>query len=162
MRVYIAGPYGDHNPPEVIAVNVARADAIARELVLLGHDVYVPHKMTWHWEQDKRLTGKDFTRLDYSFMLNWAEAVLRLPGESKGADEEVGWAREQELKVFNSIADLQAAGRVVWIEDRDDPEGVTAISVIHDMVAEAVKQIIRDTVAKSVEQIEQISRRSET
>ena len=26
MRIFIAGPYGDHNPKEVIAENVRKAD----------------------------------------------------------------------------------------------------------------------------------------
>lgn len=98
MRIFLAGPYGDHNPEEVIAENVRKADEYARFLMSQGHQVYCPHKMSWHWQKDKRLTRPQFLELDFSFLEHWAEAIIRLPGESPGADGEMRKARELGLK----------------------------------------------------------------
>tara|TARA_Y100000310_G_scaffold282077_2_gene303054 strand:+ start:975 stop:1355 length:381 start_codon:yes stop_codon:yes gene_type:complete len=95
MRIYVAGPYGDTQPKDVIAENVRRADAVGRDLLAHGHQVYVPHKMTHHWEDDARLNLDMFMVLDDSFLSMWADAIVRIPGESKGADWEM--ARSQEL-----------------------------------------------------------------
>ena len=101
MRVFIAGPYGDHNPKDVIARNVARADLVARDLLAQGHQVYCPHKMSWGWEDDARLTREQFLALDKSFLEHWAEAIVRIPGVSPGADGEMARARELGLIVIS-------------------------------------------------------------
>ena len=100
MRVFIAGPYGDHNTPETIAANVARADAVARDLMAAGHQVYVPHKMSWGWERDSRLTRAQFIALDNSYLELWAEAIVRIPGHSPGADAEMEYAARLGLTVL--------------------------------------------------------------
>ncbi len=106
MRIFIAGPYGDYNPKHVIAQNVANADAVGRDLVAMGHQVYIPHKMTWGWEDDVRLTRDDYLRLDNSFLELWAEAIFRLLGESPGADHEVSLARILGKPVFTRLEDV--------------------------------------------------------
>lgn len=108
MRIYIAGPYGDNNPPEVIARNVADADRIARELVWMGHEVFCGHKMMHGWQQDRRLSLEDFMRVDFSFLGIWAEAVYRLPGDSYGADREVGRAQAGGLPIFYRLSQVLA------------------------------------------------------
>ena len=104
MRIFVSGPYGDHNPPGVIAWNVARADELARYLVSQGHEVYCPHMMSHGWERDARLCRADFMRVDESFMRHWAEAVYRLPGESPGSDAEEALARQLGLLVVRVLA----------------------------------------------------------
>ena len=89
MRIFVSGPYGDHNPKEIIAENVRKADLVARCLMALGHQVYCPHKMSYGWEDDERLTTEQFYELDKSFILHWAEAIIRIPGKSVGADGEI-------------------------------------------------------------------------
>jgi 3-phosphoglycerate kinase len=42
-------------------------------------------------------------------LLQHCDAVLRLPGDSKGADEDVRVARERGLPVFFDIAEVPAA-----------------------------------------------------
>ena len=100
MRVFIAGPYGDHNTKEVIAENVRKADEVARNLMAQGHEVYCPHKMSWGWEDDKRLTREQFLALDRSYLVHWAEAIIRLSGYSKGADSEMELAEELGLVII--------------------------------------------------------------
>lgn len=106
MRIFVSGPYGDHNPPEVIARNVAEADRIARELVWMGHEVYCPHTMQHGWERDRRLSYEDFMRVDKSFMQCWAQATYRLPGESEGSELEEAWARYLGLPVFYRLSQV--------------------------------------------------------
>ena len=101
MRVFIAGPYGDHKPRDVIAENVRRADKVARDLMAQGHQVYCPHTMSHGWEDDDRLTREQFLALDRSFLLLWAEAIYRIPGESAGADGEMLDAEVLGLKVLS-------------------------------------------------------------
>ena len=103
MRVYVAGPYGDTQPKEIIAENVRRADELGRLLLFRGHQVYVPHKMAHHWEDDPLLTLDMFRELDDSFITHWAEAIVRIPGESKGADWEMARARQLGLVVMPYI-----------------------------------------------------------
>lgn len=100
MRVYIAGPYGDTNPEEVIAANVRRADRVARAFMRLGDSVYVPHKMSWGWEKDTELKRYDFLHLDETFLRYWATAIYQIPGVSSGADYETTRARELGLRVL--------------------------------------------------------------
>ncbi len=95
MRIYLASPYGDHNTNEVIAENVARADAMVRELVLQGHIVFCPVKMTWGWQKDTRLKPDHWWAIDMDFLEHWAEAIFRMLGISPGCDREM--ARAQEL-----------------------------------------------------------------
>ena len=100
MRIFISGPYGDHNPKDVIAENVRKADEAARLLMAQGHQVYCPHKMSWGWEDDTRLTREMFLELDKSYLKYWAEAIYRISGESPGADGEIELAIILGLEIF--------------------------------------------------------------
>lgn len=100
MRIYLAAPYGDHNPDDVIAENVARADAMARELVLQGHVVFCPIKMTWGWQKDTRLRPEHWWRIDMDMLEHWAEAIYRMPGVSPGCEREVKRAKELGLVIL--------------------------------------------------------------
>jgi hypothetical protein len=101
MRVFIAGPYGDDNPKEVIRRNVEQADEVARTLMAMGHQVFVPQKMCQGWEDDTRLCRELFIDLCNSFIRAWAEAIFRIPGESPGADAEVRLGRLLGLQIIN-------------------------------------------------------------
>lgn len=95
--VFIAGPYTKPSPKE----NVANAIAMGTDLVstglcipsipLLVHmwDSHHPHSYQFWIEYTKHLLSK----CDY---------LLRLPGESKGADDEVLLAGELNIPVFYS------------------------------------------------------------
>ena len=101
MRIFIAGPYGDHNTKDIIACNVAIADRVARNFLAQGHQVYCPHKMAWGWECDHRLTRDVFLDLDRSFLKHWAEAIYRIPGISPGADAEIRYAEQLGLIILD-------------------------------------------------------------
>jgi hypothetical protein len=100
IKVYIASPYtlGD------VAVNVkAQLDTFAELLdlgyipfaPLLSHFVHMAHPRPYH-----RWTAYDE---------EWVKAcdvVLRLPGESKGADNEVRLAESLNIPVVRSVLEL--------------------------------------------------------
>jgi hypothetical protein len=106
MRIFVAGPYGNHNSKDLITQNVKNADSIGRVLMSLNHQVYIPHKMSWGWENDSRITRQQCLVLDISFIEHWAQGLYRLPGESPSADVEVAAAQMLKLPIFYSIIDV--------------------------------------------------------
>ena len=106
MRIFIAGPYGDHNSKEVIAQNVARADAVARDLMAMGHWVFCLHKMSWGWEDDGRLTREQHLVNQLTFIHHWAEVIYRIEGDSPGSDGEQKLAEALGLPVFTSYDEV--------------------------------------------------------
>jgi hypothetical protein len=99
-RIYVAGPYtkGD------VAVNVRTAYEAANRLADLGFAPFVPHA-THFWHMLYPRPYEFWLALDNEF-LQCCAAVLRLPGESSGADKEVQLARDIGMPVFTKIDDL--------------------------------------------------------
>ena len=96
-RVYVAGPYtkGD------VAVNVRNAYEAANKLANLGFAPFVPHA-THFWHMMFPRPYAFWLDLDNQF-LPFCEALLRLPGESSGADKEVELAKRLGIPVFSEI-----------------------------------------------------------
>lgn len=93
MRVYIAGPYtgGD------VARNVANAILIGDAVLKLGHTPHVPH-LNHFWHLLHPGGYEQWMGLDLEW-LAVCDVLLRLPGESPGADREVAEARRLGLPV---------------------------------------------------------------
>jgi hypothetical protein len=104
-RIYIAGPYtkGD------VALNVRAAFAMASDLADRGFAPFVPHA-THFWHLLFPRPYADWLRLDLAF-LPTCHALIRLPGESSGADGEVAEAIRLGLPVYHSLAELLADTR---------------------------------------------------
>ena len=99
-RVYIASPYSIGDP----AINVRRQIDCADKLMYLGFVPYAPLMSHFH-----HLIYPHDIKEWYKFDNEWVRAchyLLRLPGESKGADDEVVLARELNIPVFHSIDEL--------------------------------------------------------
>lgn len=103
MRIYIASPYGDHNPLHVREANVAIADSAARQLALRGHIAIAPIRITHGWDEDTRLQEAHWWAIDLDLLCVWAECLVRLPGHSPGADKEERIAKERGIPVFYGI-----------------------------------------------------------
>lgn len=99
-RVYIAGPYSDGD----VAINVRNAYEAADRLADLGFAPFVPHA-THFWHMLFPRPYEFWLELDNQF-LPLCEVVLRLPGESKGADKEVDLAESLGIPVFKDIEKL--------------------------------------------------------
>ena len=106
VTVYIAGPYTNGHTES----NVEDAIAAADPLFDLGYIPFVPH-LSHFWDE--------YYPRSYEQWMQWCcvwlskcDAVLRLPGESKGADDEVALAAEFGIPVYYSIEELWEATRV--------------------------------------------------
>jgi hypothetical protein len=99
-RVFIAGPYtgGD------VAANVARAIGVADDLAAIGFAPFVPH-LNHFWHMIHPHTYGFWLDLDNQF-LALCEAVLRISGDSPGADAEVERAARLGIPVFSTVEDL--------------------------------------------------------
>ncbi len=94
-RVYIAGPYtiGD------VASNVRAAIAAAEQVIQAGGAPYVPH-LTHLWHVISPHDHAYWLALDLEW-LRTCDCLLRLPGESRGADIEEAEARRIGLPIFS-------------------------------------------------------------
>lgn len=100
MKIYVAGPYtkGD------VVVNVRNAIFAADTLFASGHTPYVPH-LTHLWHTVCPHPWNDWLRLDLAWLAQ-CDAVLRLPGESDGADIEIAEAERLKIRVYLRTEDV--------------------------------------------------------
>src|SRR5690349_20504060 len=114
LLVLIAGPYmsGTGGDPERIAANRARLESHALPIYLRGH---VPLVGEWialpiiHAAGGKQHGDAVFQQYQYPVahrLIERCDAVLRIPGESKGADMDVARARELGLLVCREVREL--------------------------------------------------------
>ncbi len=101
IKVYIASPYtkGD------VAVNVKRQLDCVDELMNLGFAPFAPLYSHFQHMAHPR-PYEDWVKID----LEWVkvcDCVLRLDGESNGADGEVEFAGANGIKVFYTIDELK-------------------------------------------------------
>jgi hypothetical protein len=100
IKVYIASPYtkGD------VAVNVKTQLDCADELMTLGFAPFAPlYSHFQHMAHPRPYS--DWIKIDKEWVLV-CDCVLRLPGESSGADGEVELAKTNGIPVYYSIRDL--------------------------------------------------------
>lgn len=95
MYVYVAGPYTLGDP----VLNVRAACAAAEEIVRVGHTPFVPHlSHLWHLISPKPWEYW----MDYDkAWLDKCDVVVRLPGESRGADLECARATSSGIPVMS-------------------------------------------------------------
>lgn len=100
VTVYIASPYtkGD------VAMNVKAQIDCADKLISFGFAPFVPlysHFQHMHYPRPYDV----WTRIDREWVLR-CDCLLRLEGESKGADAEVALATKNNIPVFYSMTEL--------------------------------------------------------
>jgi hypothetical protein len=114
MLILIAGPYrsGTNDDPEKMKQNLSRLEEAALPLFRMGH---IPMIGEWVALPLLKIAGsvkpgdKAYDEILYPVakrLLTKCDAVLRLEGESKGADEDVRIAKERGLKIFYNIEDI--------------------------------------------------------
>jgi hypothetical protein len=114
MMILIAGPYrsGTNDQPELLAQNLAALERAAWPIFQAGH---VP--MIGEWVALPVMRGAGSTRVGDAVseqvlyptadrLLQHCDAVLRLPGASTGADNDVRIARERGLPVYERVEDI--------------------------------------------------------
>ncbi|MFI5150916.1 MAG: DUF4406 domain-containing protein, partial [Bacteroidia bacterium] len=87
-----------------VAKNVKTAMDIANELMNLGFAPYCPH-LTHFLHINNWQPYEKWLELDCEYLLI-CDAVLRLEGESSGADKEVILAQKNNIPVFYSMETL--------------------------------------------------------
>jgi hypothetical protein len=115
--ILIAGPYrsGTGDDPVLIAQNLARLEQAAWPIFRAGH---VP--MIGEWVALPVLRSAGATDLSDPIvervmyptahrLLEHCDAVLRLPGESTGADQDVEIARRRRLPVYHDLDEIPGA-----------------------------------------------------
>lgn len=97
--IYIASPYtGDEENNTVLQIKTAD------ELRALGFLPYWP-LCTHYWHLLYPHKYEYWMQMDYEWIKR-SDAVLRLPGESNGADLEVAFAEKNNILVFTSRYEL--------------------------------------------------------
>lgn len=98
LRVYIAGPMtvGDQ------LANIQLGQRVAKRLVLAGLAPFVPHMDAYIFflPVADGAGYEDLLAWDFAF-IEVCDAVLRLPGESPGADREEAFAQKKGIPVFH-------------------------------------------------------------
>ena len=100
IKVYIASPYTKGDP----AVNVKIQIDMADELITKGFAPFVPLYSHFQHMHHPR-PYEDWLKLDLEWIKS-CDCVLRLSGESSGADKEVEFAEKNNILFFYSIEDL--------------------------------------------------------
>lgn len=117
MLILIAGPYrgGTNDDPKLIQQNLEKLEAAALPLFRMGH---LPVIGEWlalpllHLAGSKYIGDSVWDEIQYPTahrLLEKCDAVLRLEGESKGADNDVRIAKERGLKIYYRLEDIPSA-----------------------------------------------------
>ena len=114
LLILIAGPYasGTGGDPALMQRNLERLEEAAWPIFAAGH---IPMIGEWvalpvlrsaggHGPLDPLATEVMYPTAQR--LLQHCDAVLRLPGESRGADQDVAIARERGLPVYSTIAEI--------------------------------------------------------
>ena|SRR3990172_12507056 len=98
IYVYVSGPYSNGDRLK----NTLTAIGVGEELLAKGYAPFVPH-LSHYWPHEH---SWDFWM---KFCMEWlkkCDVLLRLPGESKGADIEVDAALRNGIRVYYSLEEL--------------------------------------------------------
>lgn len=120
LMILIAGPYrsGTGDDPTLMEANLRNLESVALPLYRAGH---IPLIGEWIALPLLREAGSKkpgdaiYDEILYPIanrLLNRCDGVLRMPGASKGADEDVRLARERGLAVWYSINDVPGCSAV--------------------------------------------------
>jgi hypothetical protein len=117
MLILIAGPYrsGTNDNADLMQENLNKLESVALPLFRKGH---VPLIGEWvalpliHLAGSKKPGDKSWEEIQYPVahrLLEKCDAILRIEGASKGADEDVRIAKERGLPVYYAIEDVPNA-----------------------------------------------------
>ena len=99
-RVYVAGPISIGNFME----NIRRGIDAAEDLRKLGFVPFCPF-LDAFWQLVHKMTYEELLDQDFAW-IEVCDALVRLPGESPGADREIEFARSLGIPVFFDFRSL--------------------------------------------------------
>ncbi len=117
MLILIAGPYrsGTNDDPKLMQLNLKNLESVALPLFRKGH---IPMIGEWvalpliHLAGSTKPGDEAWEKVQCPVahrLLEKCDAVLRLEGASKGADEDVRVATERGLKIYYRLEDVPNA-----------------------------------------------------
>jgi hypothetical protein len=117
MLILVAGPYrsGTGDDPDLMARNLARLEEAAWPIFRAGHIPMIGEWVALPVLRSGGATGVADPLAEQVMyptaerLLEHCDAVLRLPGESKGADQDVAIARRRGLPVYERAEDIPTA-----------------------------------------------------
>jgi len=117
MMILIAGPYrsGTNNDPDLIKKNLNNLESMALPIFRKGH---IP--MIGEWVANplielggsKEIGDEVFTEIQYPVahrLLTKCDAILRIEGESKGADQDVKIGEALGLTIYHDVNEIPDA-----------------------------------------------------
>jgi len=126
MLIMISGPYrgGTNDEPTLIKNNLEKLEEFALEIFNKGH---VPIVGEWlalpliKLAGSQKIGDEQWERIQYPIahrILEKCDAVLRIKGESKGADQDVKIAKERGLIIYYHIDEIPAVGKSLTIKQK--------------------------------------------
>jgi hypothetical protein len=117
LLILIAGPYrsGTGDDPELMAVNLARLEEAAWPIFRAGHIPMIGEWVALPVLRSAGATGVADPLAEQVLyptaqrLLQHCDGVLRLPGDSTGADQDVAIAQQRGLPVYYRIEDIPGA-----------------------------------------------------
>jgi hypothetical protein len=114
MMILIAGPYrsGTNDDPEKMAQNLKRLESVSYDLFKAGHVPMIGEWVAlpiWQTAGDKTVGDDLYEEILHPTagrLLQHCDAVLRLEGASKGADNDVKIAKERGIPVYYNLQDV--------------------------------------------------------
>jgi len=111
IKIYIAAPYS--SDPEQ---NTLRVLKVADRLLEMGYIPFVPH-LSHYWDKVSPKPWETWIEIDRVW-LRYCNVLLRLTGESNGADGEVKDAVKLHIPIFFAINDELTAFEE-WVKFRE-------------------------------------------
>ena len=112
--ILIAGPYrsGTNDDPAKMAANLQRLESVSYDLFRAGHIPMIGEWVAlpiWNTAGGKHVGDALYEEILHPTagrLLQHCDAVLRLEGESRGADNDVKIARERGIPVYHRLEDV--------------------------------------------------------
>ena len=116
MMILIAGPYrsGTGDDPKKMAENLRRLEEASWPIFRAGHIPMIGEWVAlpvWHAAGGQTIGDALYDEVLYPTagrLIELCDAILRLPGESKGADNDVKLARERGIPVYFHVDEIPA------------------------------------------------------
>lgn len=118
MLILIAGPYrsGTNDDAGKMADNLKRLEEVSWPLFQAGHLPMIGEWVAlpvWHAAGGKHIGDALYDQIFHPAagrLIALCDAILRLPGDSKGADNDVRLAHERGIPVYYQLEDVPGCG----------------------------------------------------
>jgi len=113
LKVYVAGPI-TNDDEELVKQNIYNGVDMGEKLFKMGFNAFVPFLSYW-WNERYPHTWEEWLEDDFEW-LHICDAMLVIPGPSKGREAEEKYAATHNIPVFYSIKDLEEWGKNKGLE----------------------------------------------